>query len=233
MPSEKSTNSFLHWTLPKRVLCTVRCSSCSEGQYSLRRAIGHVLWFLDREVACVQCQEGSRARKRRTGSAQGEAAGPAPGKGAPADLGLRDAAGTGGKSVSLPVELFPRSVPQIVPFCPTCRHFSEFLRSHHFCKYQIEVLTSGTVYLADILFCESALFYFSEVKSDFLSPLSEHPGLTWECRGPLADNSVRGTRRFQTDQLGLSPVVSGLGCIRWPEDLHGVGDEGTRKVSVR
>ncbi|XP_024607951.1 A-kinase anchor protein 10, mitochondrial isoform X3 [Neophocaena asiaeorientalis asiaeorientalis] len=41
-------------------------------------------------------------------------------------------------------------------------HFSEFLRSHHFCKYQIEVLTSGTVYLADILFCESALFYFSE-----------------------------------------------------------------------
>uniref|UniRef100_A0A7N9CPA4 A-kinase anchor protein 10, mitochondrial n=1 Tax=Macaca fascicularis TaxID=9541 RepID=A0A7N9CPA4_MACFA len=38
----------------------------------------------------------------------------------------------------------------------------EFLRSHHFCKYQIEVLTSGTVYLADILFCESALFYFSE-----------------------------------------------------------------------
>uniref|UniRef100_A0A670YMY6 A-kinase anchoring protein 10 n=1 Tax=Pseudonaja textilis TaxID=8673 RepID=A0A670YMY6_PSETE len=43
-------------------------------------------------------------------------------------------------------------------------HFSEFLRSHHFCKYQIEVLTSGTVYLADILFCESALFYFSEVR---------------------------------------------------------------------
>ncbi|XP_061460664.1 A-kinase anchor protein 10, mitochondrial [Rhineura floridana] len=41
-------------------------------------------------------------------------------------------------------------------------HFIEFLRSHHFCKYQIEVLTSGTVYLADILFCESALFYFSE-----------------------------------------------------------------------
>lgn len=41
-------------------------------------------------------------------------------------------------------------------------HFSEFLRSHHFSKYQIEVLTSGTVYLADILFCESALFYFSE-----------------------------------------------------------------------
>lgn len=45
----------------------------------------------------------------------------------------------------------------------TCRHFSEFLRSHHYCKYQIEVLTSGSVFLADILFCESALFYFSEV----------------------------------------------------------------------
>nr|XP_040035932.1 A-kinase anchor protein 10, mitochondrial isoform X2 [Gasterosteus aculeatus aculeatus] len=42
------------------------------------------------------------------------------------------------------------------------QHFSEFLRSHHFCKYQIEVLTSGSVFLADILSCESALFYFSE-----------------------------------------------------------------------
>ncbi|KAM9440896.1 A-kinase anchor protein 10, mitochondrial isoform 3-T3 [Clarias gariepinus] len=42
------------------------------------------------------------------------------------------------------------------------QHFTEFLRSHYFCKYQIEVLTSGSVYLADILFCESALFYFSE-----------------------------------------------------------------------
>ncbi|XP_016523874.1 A-kinase anchor protein 10, mitochondrial [Poecilia formosa] len=47
--------------------------------------------------------------------------------------------------------------------CPLIsRHFTEFLRSHHFCKYQIEVLTSGSVFLADILFCESALFYFSE-----------------------------------------------------------------------
>uniref|UniRef100_A0A4W3IG37 A-kinase anchoring protein 10 n=1 Tax=Callorhinchus milii TaxID=7868 RepID=A0A4W3IG37_CALMI len=41
-------------------------------------------------------------------------------------------------------------------------HFTEFLRSHHICKYQIEVLTSGVVYLSDILFNESALFYFSE-----------------------------------------------------------------------
>lgn len=52
----------------------------------------------------------------------------------------------------------------VCPSCSfTCRHFSEFLRSHHYCKYQIEVLTSGSVFLADILFCESALFYFSEV----------------------------------------------------------------------
>ncbi|XP_077597493.1 A-kinase anchor protein 10, mitochondrial [Stigmatopora nigra] len=42
------------------------------------------------------------------------------------------------------------------------QYFMEFLRSHHFCKYQIEVLTSGSVFLSDILFCESALFYFSE-----------------------------------------------------------------------
>ncbi|XP_062392147.1 A-kinase anchor protein 10, mitochondrial isoform X3 [Sardina pilchardus] len=42
------------------------------------------------------------------------------------------------------------------------QHLSEFMRSHHFCKYQIEVLTSGSVFLADILFSESALFYFSE-----------------------------------------------------------------------
>lgn len=56
---------------------------------------------------------------------------------------------------------------------PTCsfisRHFSEFLRSHHYCKYQIEVLTSGSVFLADILFCESALFYFSEVSGPGVS----------------------------------------------------------------
>lgn len=51
------------------------------------------------------------------------------------------------------------------------RHFSEFLRSHHFCKYQIEVLTSGSVFLADILFCESALFYFSEVSGPNLHVL--------------------------------------------------------------
>ncbi|XP_043910260.1 A-kinase anchor protein 10, mitochondrial [Protopterus annectens] len=50
----------------------------------------------------------------------------------------------------------------IVSYVMENEHFSEFLRSQHFCKYQIEVLTSGTVYLADILFCESALFYFSE-----------------------------------------------------------------------
>lgn len=60
---------------------------------------------------------------------------------------------------------FTSQIPTFIyPTCSfTCRHFSEFLRSHHYCKYQIEVLTSGSVFLADILFCESALFYFSEV----------------------------------------------------------------------
>lgn len=59
----------------------------------------------------------------------------------------------------------------ICPACSfTCRHFSEFLRSHHYCKYQIEVLTSGSVFLADILFCESALFYFSEVSGPHRGP---------------------------------------------------------------
>uniref|UniRef100_A0A671U2M5 A-kinase anchoring protein 10 n=1 Tax=Sparus aurata TaxID=8175 RepID=A0A671U2M5_SPAAU len=54
-------------------------------------------------------------------------------------------------------------IAQSVVFCILeQQHFSEFLRCHHFCKYQIEVLTSGSVFLADILFCESALFYFSE-----------------------------------------------------------------------
>uniref|UniRef100_A0A8C7MX31 A-kinase anchoring protein 10 n=1 Tax=Oncorhynchus kisutch TaxID=8019 RepID=A0A8C7MX31_ONCKI len=54
------------------------------------------------------------------------------------------------------------------------QHFSEFLRSHHFCKYQMEVLTSGSVFLADILFCESALFYFSEVTLLSLACLLGH-----------------------------------------------------------
>lgn len=61
------------------------------------------------------------------------------------------------------------------------RHFSEFLRSHHFCKYQIEVLTSGSVFLADILFCESALFYFSEVS------------------GPSGSQNMTDFRRLITD----------------------------------
>lgn len=60
--------------------------------------------------------------------------------------------------------LLPFLWPPLMYVLVIPRHFSEFLRSHHFCKYQIEVLTSGTVFLADILFCESALFYFSEVR---------------------------------------------------------------------
>uniref|UniRef100_A0A8D3CGT8 A kinase (PRKA) anchor protein 10 n=1 Tax=Scophthalmus maximus TaxID=52904 RepID=A0A8D3CGT8_SCOMX len=55
------------------------------------------------------------------------------------------------------------------------QHFIEFLRSHHFCKYQIEVLTSGSVFLADILFCESALFYFSEFLVKYFSLQATNP----------------------------------------------------------
>lgn len=83
-------------------------------------------------------------------------------------MGERDALASWGIE---PAETKRRARQQPLPFQPLSagrlflsrRHFSEFLRSHHFCKYQIEVLTSGAVYLADILFCESALFYFSEV----------------------------------------------------------------------
>lgn len=41
-------------------------------------------------------------------------------------------------------------------------YFPAFLRSSFHCKHQIDVLTSGTVYLADILYNDSALFYFME-----------------------------------------------------------------------
>ncbi|KAJ9593957.1 hypothetical protein L9F63_014598 [Diploptera punctata] len=41
-------------------------------------------------------------------------------------------------------------------------YFHDFLRSDFHCKHQIDVLTSGNVVLADILFNETALFYFME-----------------------------------------------------------------------
>ncbi|KAI4460925.1 a-kinase anchor protein [Holotrichia oblita] len=41
-------------------------------------------------------------------------------------------------------------------------YFEAFLGSDYFCKYQIDVLTSGNVVLDDILYNETALFYFME-----------------------------------------------------------------------
>ncbi|XP_054713208.1 A-kinase anchor protein 10, mitochondrial-like [Uloborus diversus] len=40
--------------------------------------------------------------------------------------------------------------------------FPNFLRSSFHCKHQIDVLTSGTVFLADVLYNDSALFFFME-----------------------------------------------------------------------
>lgn len=42
------------------------------------------------------------------------------------------------------------------------RHINDFLRSEFHCKHQIDVLTSGNVQLADILYNETAFFYFME-----------------------------------------------------------------------
>lgn len=41
-------------------------------------------------------------------------------------------------------------------------HINNFLRSEFHCKHQIDVLTSGNVQLADILYNETAFFYFME-----------------------------------------------------------------------
>lgn len=41
-------------------------------------------------------------------------------------------------------------------------YFKTFLSSDHFCKYQIDILTSGNVVLDDILHNENGLFYFME-----------------------------------------------------------------------
>ncbi|XP_054749210.2 A-kinase anchor protein 10, mitochondrial-like [Lytechinus pictus] len=42
------------------------------------------------------------------------------------------------------------------------QYFQSFLMSEFHCKYQIDVLTSGRVYLADILYNDVATFYFME-----------------------------------------------------------------------
>ncbi|KAG7203317.1 hypothetical protein KM043_010405 [Ampulex compressa] len=41
-------------------------------------------------------------------------------------------------------------------------HINDFLKSEFHCKHQIDVLTSGNVQLADILYNETAFFYFME-----------------------------------------------------------------------
>ncbi|XP_056635747.1 A-kinase anchor protein 10, mitochondrial [Diorhabda sublineata] len=41
-------------------------------------------------------------------------------------------------------------------------YYLTFLRSDYFCRYQIDLLTSGNVILDDILYNETALFYFME-----------------------------------------------------------------------
>lgn len=42
------------------------------------------------------------------------------------------------------------------------KYFNLYLRSHYNCKYQIDVLTSGSIILQDILYNEAILFYFME-----------------------------------------------------------------------
>ncbi|XP_074643501.1 A-kinase anchor protein 10, mitochondrial-like [Tubulanus polymorphus] len=41
-------------------------------------------------------------------------------------------------------------------------YYPEYMESEYHCKYQIDVLTSGTVYLADVLYNDAAMFYFME-----------------------------------------------------------------------
>ncbi len=43
------------------------------------------------------------------------------------------------------------------------RYFQGFLQSEFHCKHQIDILTGSQVHLADMLYNESALFYFMEV----------------------------------------------------------------------
>ncbi|CAH3021848.1 unnamed protein product [Porites evermanni] len=41
-------------------------------------------------------------------------------------------------------------------------YFPTFLGSSHYCKHQIDILTSGKVFLSDILYNQNAMFYFME-----------------------------------------------------------------------
>ncbi|RWS01217.1 A-kinase anchor protein 10-like protein [Dinothrombium tinctorium] len=41
-------------------------------------------------------------------------------------------------------------------------YYNKFLRSSYFCKYQVDMLTDGSISLVDILYNDSTLFYFME-----------------------------------------------------------------------
>lgn len=58
---------------------------------------------------------------------------------------------------------------QVICYDYLARYFPDFLRSEFHCKYQVDILTSGRVYLADILYNESATSYFMEVSPIFVS----------------------------------------------------------------
>lgn len=44
----------------------------------------------------------------------------------------------------------------------SANYFNQYCKSYYFCKYQVSVLTSGHLRLADILYNDSTLFYFME-----------------------------------------------------------------------
>ena len=50
-------------------------------------------------------------------------------------------------------------------------YFPGFLSSEFHCKHQIDLLTTTSVHLADIIYNDQAMFYFSEVTSTSLTRL--------------------------------------------------------------
>ena len=44
------------------------------------------------------------------------------------------------------------------------RYFDDFIRSSYYQKHIMDILTSGKVFLADIMYNDSAMFYFMEVQ---------------------------------------------------------------------
>ncbi|PIK47722.1 putative A-kinase anchor protein 10, mitochondrial [Apostichopus japonicus] len=55
-----------------------------------------------------------------------------------------------------------KEAQEYVYSCLEKQYFPEFLRSEFHCKYQVDILTSGKVYLADVLYNESATSYLME-----------------------------------------------------------------------